>query len=173
MAPDLPDSLERLSHSDLIGAVRDLVGEVTRLRAEHERVLETLAHLRIEHQAVKDELARYKKLPPRPPQKPSGMEKATDLPDAAAGGPKGERSTRRRGSNLDKLKIDQTVVVPVAAPAGSRRKGYEEIVVQDLAFQPSVTLYRRERWETPDGQTLIAPLAASLAATARICIAWC
>src|ERR1700677_4814475 len=158
MAPDLPDSLERLSHSDLIGAVRDLVGEFTRLRAEHEKVLETLAKLRIEHQAVKDELARYKKLPPRPPQKPSGMEKATELPDAAASGTKGERSARRRGSNLDKLKIDQTVVVPVAAPAGSRRKGYEEIVIQDLAFQPLVTLYRRERWETPDGQTLIAPL---------------
>jgi hypothetical protein len=158
MAPDLPDSLERLSHSDLIGAMRDLVGEFTRLRAEHEKVLGTLAKLQIEHQAVKDELARYKKLPPRPPQKPSGMEKATDQPNTAAGGVKGERSTRRRGSNLDKLKIDRTVVVPVAAPAGSRRKGYEEIVVQDLALQPSVTCYRRERWETPDGQTLIAPL---------------
>ena len=162
MASDLPDSLERLSHSDLIGAVRDLVGEFTRLRAEHEKVLETLAKLRIEHQAVKDELARYKKLPPRPPQKPSGMEKATDRPDTAAGEAKGERSTRRRGSNLDKLKIDQTVVVPVAAPAGSRRKGYEEIVVQDLAFHPVVTCYRRERWETPDGQTVIAPLDPSI-----------
>ena len=117
-----------------------------------------MAKLRIEHQAIKDELARYKKLPPRPPQKPSGMEKATDLPDAAAGRTKGEHSKRRRGSNLEKLKINQTVVVPVAAPAGSRRKGYEEIVVQDLVLNPSATLYRRERWETPDGQTLIAPL---------------
>jgi hypothetical protein len=158
MAPDLADSLERLSHSDLIGAVRDLVGEFTRLRAEHEKVLETLAKLRIEHQAVKDELARYKKLPPRPPQKPSGMEKATDLPDVAAGGTKGERSTRRRGSNLEKLKIDRTVVVKADAPAGSRFKGFEDIVVQDVAFHPLVTRYRRERWLTPDGQTVIAPL---------------
>src|ERR1700722_3588493 len=150
MAPDLPDSLERLSHSDLIGAVRDLVGEFTRLRAEHEKVLETLAKLRIEHQAVKDELARYKKLPPRPPQKPSGMEKATDRPEDGAGETKGERSRRRRGSNLDKLKIGRTVVVKADAPAGSRRKGYEDIVVQDLAFHPLVTCYRRERWETPD-----------------------
>src|ERR1700691_5476328 len=158
MAPDPADSLERLSHSDLIGAMRVLVGEFARLRAEHEKVLGTLAKLQIEHQAVKDELARYKKLPSRPPQKPSGMEKATDPPDAATGEAKNERSTRRRGSNLDKLKIDQTVIMPVAAPAGSRRKGYEEIVVQDLVLNPSVTLYRRERWETPDGQTLIAPL---------------
>jgi Transposase IS66 family len=158
MAPDLPDSLERLSHSDLIGAMRDLVGEFTRLREKHEELIGAMAKLRIEHQAIKDELARYKKLPPRPPQKPSGMEKATDLPDAAAGRTKGEPSKRRRGSNLDKLKINQTVVVPVAAPAGSRRKGYEEIVVQDLVLNPSATLYRRERWETPDGQTLIAPL---------------
>ena len=158
MAPDLPDSLERLSYSDLIGAMRDLVGEFTRLREKHEELIGAMAKLRIEHQAIKDELARYKKLPPRPPQKPSGMEKATDLPDAAAGRTKGEHSKRRRGSNLEKLKINQTVVVPVAAPAGSRRKGYEEIVVQDLVLNPSATLYRRERWETPDGQTLIAPL---------------
>ena len=158
MAPDLPDSLERLSYSDLIGAMRDLVGEFTRLREKHEELIGAMAKLRIEHQAIKDELARYKKLPPRPPQKPSGMEKATDLPDAAAGRTKGEHSKRRRGSNLEKLKINQTVVVPVAGPAGSRRKGYEEIVVQDLVLNPSATLYRRERWETPDGQTLIAPL---------------
>src|SRR5271156_1468630 len=162
MAPDPADSLERLSHSDLIGAMRVLVGEFARLRAEHEKVLGTLAKLQIEHQAVKDELARYKKLPPRPPQKPSGMEKATDPPDAATGEAKDERSTRRRGSNLDKLKIDQTVIMPVAAPAGSRRKGYEEIVVQDLVLNPSVTLYRRERWETSDGQTLIAPLGQGI-----------
>src|ERR1700729_4400316 len=97
MAPDVPDALQRLSYSDLIGAVRDLVGEFTRFRAEHEKELETLAKLRIEHQAVKDELARYKKLPPRPPQKPSGMEKTTDRPDGGAGETKAGRSTRRRG----------------------------------------------------------------------------
>ena len=158
MASHVPDSLEGLSHSDLIGAMRDLLGAFTQLQWKHEELSGAFAKLRIEHQAVKDELARYKKLPPRPPQKPSGMEKATDRPEDGAGETKAGRSTRRRGSNLDKLKIDRTVVVKADAPAGSRRKGYEDIVVQDLAFHPLVTCYRRERWETPDGQSVIAPL---------------
>jgi hypothetical protein len=158
MASHLPDSLERLSHSDLIGAMRDLLGAFAQLQSKHEELSGAFAKLRIEHQAVKDELARYKKLPPRPPQKPSGMEKATDRPEDGAGETKAGRSTRRRGSNLDKLKINRTVVLKADAPAGSRRKGYEEIVVQDLAFHPLVTCYRRERWLTPDGQTVIAQL---------------
>src|ERR1700721_1742215 len=162
MASNLADSVEGLSHSDLIGAMRDLLGAFARLQSKHEELSGAFAKLRIEHQAVKDELARYKKLPPRPPQKPSGMEKATDRPDGGAGETKAGRSTRRRGRNLEKLKIDRTVGVEAGAPAGSRHKGYEEIVVQDLAFHPLVTCYRRERWETPDGQTVIAPLDPGL-----------
>ncbi len=147
-----------MTPAELIGLVRTLIGEVTRFQAEYEKVSGALAKLRVEHQAVKDELARLKKLPPRPPQKPSGMDKATDRPDSQANAPKGGRSTQRRGSNLDKLTVTQTIEVKVDAPAGSRHKGYEEIVVQDLVLNPLVTRYRRERWQTPDGKTLIAPL---------------
>lgn len=147
-----------MTPAEVIGLARDLLGELTRLRAEYEKVSGALAKLRIEHQAVKDELARLKKLPPRPPHKPSGMEKATDRPDGEASAPKGERSKRRRGSNLDKLTVTQTIELKVEAPAGSRHKGYEEIIVQDLVLNPLVTRYRRERWQTPDGKTLTAPL---------------
>src|ERR1700685_957410 len=112
----------------------DLRGAFAQLQAKHEELSGALAKLRIEHQAVKDELARYKKLPPRPPQKPSGMDKATERADFEAAETKGERSRRRRGSNLDKLKLDETVVVKVRAPAGSRFKGYEDVVIQDLAL---------------------------------------
>ena len=122
-----PDSLERLTPADLIGVVRDLIGEVTRLRAENEKLGAALAKLRIEHQAVKDELARLKDLPPRPPVKPSGMDKSTDAKEpATSGGKKAERSLRRRGRQLDRLKIGATVVVKANPPAGSRNKGFEE-----------------------------------------------
>jgi hypothetical protein len=157
-----PDSLERLTPAELIGVVRDLIGEVTRLRSENEKIGAAFAKLKVEHQAVKDELARLKHLPPRPPQKPSGMDKATDANGPEAGGDKGGRSTRRRGSQLDKLTIDATVIVRTRAPAGSRRKGYEDIVVQDLSLHPQVTRYRRERWETPAGETLLADLAPGI-----------
>jgi len=159
MALPPPDSLERLTHADLIGVVRDLIGEVTRLRAENEKLGAALAKLRIEHQAVKDELARLKGLPPRPPVKPSGMDKSTDAKEpATSGGKKAERSLRRRGRQLDRLKIGATVVVKANPPAGSRNKGFEDIVVQELSLFPQVTRYRRERWETADGRTIIADL---------------
>jgi hypothetical protein len=157
-----PDSLEHLTHADLIGVVRDLIGEVTRIRAENEKLGGALAKLRVEHQAVKDELARLKHLPPRPPIKPSGMDKSTQAKGSEAGDDKGGRSSRRRGSQLDKLKIGATVVVKANPPAGSRNKGFEDIVVQDLILNPQVTRYRRERWETPDGKTIIAALDSGI-----------
>ena len=62
-----PNPLERLTHADLIGVVRDLIGEVTRMQAETQKLGGALAKLRVDHQAVKDELARLKHLPPPPP----------------------------------------------------------------------------------------------------------
>src|SRR5205823_4201644 len=110
-ALDSTDSLERMTPAELIGMVRTLVGELSRFQAKFETVSVALAELRVEHQAVKDELARLKNLPPRPPQKPSGMDKATDRSDGEAGATKGGRSTQRRGNILDKLTITQTIEV--------------------------------------------------------------
>jgi Transposase IS66 family len=162
MTSELSESLDRLSPAELIGIVRDLLIEVARLRSENEKLTGTLAKLRLEHQAVKDELARLKHLPPRPPIKPSGMDKATGAEGPRTDGEKGGRSTRRRGSHLNKLKISATVTLTATAPAGSRHKGYQDIVVQDLGLNPTATLYRRERWETPEGETILAPLGAGI-----------
>src|SRR5258708_418362 len=147
----MPDSLDRLSQEDVSGVVGEVSGDVGRLRAENEKLSGALTKLKTEHQAIKDELARLKNLPPRPPQKPSGMDKASDrggssFDHRSGGGAKsggGGKSPHRRGSQLDKLTIDATVVVRAKAPAGSRHKGYEEVGVQDLNLSPQGTLYGR------------------------------
>ena len=156
------DLLEKLSLTELVGLVRGLVGEVERLGEENEKLEAALAAAKLENQQLKDEIRRLKGLPPRPPIKPSGMEKATDRPAAERPGEAEAPSPRRRGPGVSKLSIDRTVTLTVSAPEGSRRKGYEEIIVQDIAFKPEVTLYRRERWTTPDGRTVTADLPAGV-----------
>jgi len=156
MSPSSIDSLENLSLTELVGVVRGLMGEVERLRKENERLTAALAAAKRENQQLKDEIRRLKGLPPRPPTKPSGMEQATDRPGPETPSAPDAPPPRRRGPGVSKLRIDRTVTLPASAPAGSRYKGYEEIIVQDIAFKPEVTLYRRERWATPDGRTVTA-----------------
>src|ERR1019366_7013944 len=107
------DSLERLTHADLIGVVRDLIGEVTRMRAENEKLGGALAKLRVEHQAVKDELARLKHLPPRPPIKPSGMDKSTQAKGPEAG---------CAFSNARKFRSTPTPPKTTSAPSSRKEK---------------------------------------------------
>ena len=162
MSPDPVDSLESLSSPELVGLVRRLIGEVERLRKEDEKLRAALASAQRETQKLKDEIRRLKGLPPRPPMKPSGMEKATDRPAPEPPNQEDASPRRRRGPGVSKLRIDRTVTLPASAPAGSRHKGYEEIIVQDIALKPEVTLYQRERWTTPDGRTVTADLPAGV-----------
>lgn len=109
----------------------------------------------------RDEIARLKGLKGRldikPPSQPSGMEKAS-RPLAT------KTSTRRGGGpKTAKRTIHEERVIEAVVPPGSRFKGYESFVVQDLTLRPHVTRYRRERWRTPDGQSVIAPLPAGVA----------
>ena len=162
MSPSGSDSLERMRPAELIGLVRRLLGEMERLQGEIERLNGVEASLRLDNQALKDEIARLKRLPPRPPQKPSGMEKATDRLEGGAKSDEDGTPQRRRGPGVSKLSVDRIETLFVAAPAGSRHKGFEDIVVQDLALKVETTRYRRERWETAEGERLIAPLPVGI-----------
>src|SRR5215213_9826714 len=49
-------------------------------------------------------------------------------------------------------------VIGATVPPGSRFKGYADFLVQDLVLRARCTRYRRERWLTPDGHLIVAPL---------------
>ena len=109
--------------------------------------------LKAENAALREEIARLKGLKGPPKLKPSGMEKATEPARA-------ERKAGRRGGKIDRLVIDEERVLKAAVPPGLRFKGYETYVVQELILRPHVIRYRRERWITPDGRTVVAALPA-------------
>jgi len=114
---------------------------------------EKLAQRDAQIASLREELARLKGLKGRPQIKPSGMEKATQ------GRAKRKRKCGRRGPKRSKITINETKVIkPENIEAGARFKGYEDYIVQDIIVQPRTVLYRRERWQLPSGETVVAPL---------------
>jgi Transposase IS66 family len=166
MLPPDAASLEALSLAELRDLVGVLVAEVRRLRSDNaalragaEAQRATVTALRAENQALRDEVARLKGLPLRPPSRPSGMEKASE---AGRAGKAGERSKRRRGPKRDRDAVTAERVLKAAVPAGSRFKGYEDVLVRELRLSAELVRYRRERWLTPSGETVLAPLPAGI-----------
>ena len=141
---DSPDAIAKLSLSDLKRLVLQLVEENAAQRSE-------IA-------ALREEIARLKGLKGRPQLKPSGMDKQTKAREKAKQGRK--QAKRRRGAK--RLAVDEDRVIAAAHPEGSRFKGYEDYVAQELEIKRRVVRYRRERWLTPEGRTLVAPLPAGL-----------
>ena len=119
-------------------------------------LIETLgkvADLTAENAALREEIARLKGLKGRPSIKPSGMERAS-----APKPPTGAGKRRGRGSKQRRRVAIEDRVLTAEVPAGSRFKGYESFIIQDLVLRPVAIRFRRERWVTPDGRTVVAPL---------------
>jgi outer membrane murein-binding lipoprotein Lpp len=144
-----------LSQEALRELVSDLAGKIDRLEQEVEQLRLDNSNLRLDNQALKDEIARLKNLPPRPPFKSSGMDKATQPRPVGPG--------RRPGRGTKRDRVTREVTIPIEAPPGSRFKGYKTVVRRELVLTAEVVRYRRERWVTPEGQTIIAPLPAGIA----------
>jgi hypothetical protein len=137
-----PADFDGLSAAELKALVVRLLTEVAELK---QVVLEQRA-----------EIARLKGLKGPPSIKPSGMEKASE-----AKPPRSGQGKRRRGKAARRV-APETRIVKAEVPAGSRFKGYESFVVQDLVLRAQVIRFRRERWVTPDGRTVVAPLPAGV-----------
>jgi hypothetical protein len=133
----LPPNLSGLSRAELESLLLELFSKVAALE-------KTASEQR-------EEIARLKGLKVRSTIKPSGMDKGTEPAKP------GEGKRRFRGKVTPRVGIEDQVV-KVAVPDGSRFKGHEPFLVQDLEISVRATCYQRERWVAPDGQTILAPL---------------
>ena len=132
-----PPDLDELTPPQLKKLVVRLLNEVAELK-------QTVAQQR-------EEIARLKGLKGRPEIKPSGMENAT-----APAGPKLAGNKPRRGKVRPRVSVEDRVL-KATAPPGSRFKGYETCLVQELVPSVHAIRYRGERRVTPDGRTIVAP----------------
>ena len=133
-----PATLSALNRSELEALLVALFGEIATLK-------QTVAELR-------EENARLKGLKGRPNIKPSGMDKGTTPPEP------GKKEKRLgRGKVTPRVTVDEKVI-KIGVPPGSRFKGHVPFLVQDLVISVRATCYQRERWVTPDGRTILAPL---------------
>ncbi len=135
----------------------ELEARAERLLAENAELRQAIAELRAEVAILKGVKGRPKVVKGRPKVKPSGMEKAAGPGPAEMG-----RGRGAKGSKSARLTVHEEPVIAVEVPAGSRFEGYEDFLVQDLVLRPHVVRLRRERWLTPDGRTVVAPMPAGI-----------
>jgi hypothetical protein len=144
----LPD-ISEAERTPLVGRLLDLIA------LQHERIQQLEERVR----QLEDEIARLRGLKARPRIAPSILEsppRPTPDPDA-------KRPGSAKRPKTEQLTITEEIVLPLGhCPEGAIFKGYEDFVVQDLILKPRVIRYRRERWLTPDGRSLLAPLPAEL-----------
>ncbi len=117
---------------------------------------EEIVSLKKTVQELKDEITRLTKTPKRPKFRPGGGN-----PKARSGAPGNNtgriNSTTARG--MVPQKVQQEVrIVAAGIPKGSRFKGYQTYVVQELETVPKDITCKLEVWQSPDGSIVRASL---------------
>ena len=129
-----------------------------------EQLLEIIQLQAEQIQQLKDEIAILKGLKARPKIKPSKLDEQTSEEQKETDGEKQTEPASRKRSKTASLEIHETKILSpeVKIPEGSKFKGYDDYVVQDLIIQAHNVRYRLERWQTPEGTYIVGQLPGSV-----------
>ena len=112
---------------------------------------------------LKDERAILKGEKPRPKIKPSTLKQDQQAGAGPSRGEKGKASGAGQGKKPKELAIHETQILqPEPLPEGAVFKGYEDYFVQGLRIRRHNTQYRRARYQTPQGETLLGELPVAV-----------
>jgi hypothetical protein len=137
--PEIPLAERTPLVESLLGIIRQLLDRVQELERTN--------------QELRDEIARLKGQKPRPDIKPSRLESSAKKQKQ-----EGQQRGGRAGPPSAELHIDREVPLhPNNLPVGSRLKGYEPFIVQELIIHKETTRYLRARYELPEGGSVLAP----------------
>jgi len=121
-----------------------------------EALLELLAWQAKRIEVLEQEILKLKGETTKPKIKPSKMD---DDDDNSSTPQKSERAAKADTGNAAPVKIDETITIqPENVPAGSRFKGYRQVIVQDLILKAHNTCYRLAEYQTPEGGYLSGQL---------------
>jgi len=148
--------LPNIPEQDQTPLVKTLLGIIEQTAARIQQQDEEIALL-------KDEVNILKGEKKRPIFKGSKLDKKTDDKQAPTS-PSNKRAGSHKKKKTQKLVIHENKVIkpnePI--PVNSRFKGYRNFVVQDLNIRVHTTRYRLEHWVTPENQSLMGKLPASV-----------
>jgi regulator of replication initiation timing len=146
---DLTNTEQLPTYAELAAQNKELAAQNKELAAQNVMLKEQIHQMMEELQKLRDEIARLKKQNTKPKIGPSKL----------TGKKKNKNGKKRKRKKKSPTSADETKIVkPQNLPEGSDFKGYADFFVQELIIKSVTTLYRKEKWLTPDGKLITAEL---------------
>jgi hypothetical protein len=143
--------LPSIPASEQTPAMKLLLGVIEHQQSTIQQQAEQIARL-------EEEIKRLKRHKGKPHIKASQMNKdKSDKRDSSK-----RAGSEKRHKNAELTIHEEKIIAADNVPCGSRFKGYQDYIVQDLLITASNTCYRLERWQLLDGSYHVASLPADV-----------